>query len=268
MAGVHHWTAHHPLGRRSTRTRSSPLGRSSIRCSRGRRRCIGGLATPQQAILTNRRHVRQSDRLRDALRCVVRAPAPASAGRARRAAVPVRRRGGARDHGGGDRRAVRGRDRAGHRTGPGALVFGDGLVRRGGVLGYPADADLGAHPLRKKEGLEGTPSRACSCVASTRCSSLSASPCSRAARPRCAGSSKSRSSAPSTAPTPEWRPAVATPGGLENRPLRARPQAPSSSARSASNGISAPWGTTRTGHAASARTRRVTPPVSVAGRGP
>ncbi|MEA2290480.1 MAG: hypothetical protein QOD55_2477 [Solirubrobacteraceae bacterium] len=158
LPGIHHWTAHHPeLGAPVSSYYIEPAGAliDPMVPDEGLEG-FEGLYRPQQAILTNRRHFRQSDRFRDAFGCAIRGPAPARDELADRDVRPYFF---------GDEVApgitaveigVIGADETAlHVThGDGAIAFADGLVRPAGALGYPADDDLGAHPLRKKKGLK------------------------------------------------------------------------------------------------------------------
>ena len=119
---------------------------------------FAGLAQPQQAILTNHRHLRQSDTFREAFDCVVRAAAkrlkenlPGADVRAFEFGDEVAPGVFAIEIG-----VFRDDETALHITyDEGAMAFGDALVRpAGGPLAYPSDDDLGAHPLRKRKGLK------------------------------------------------------------------------------------------------------------------
>ena len=159
LPGVHHWTTHHEeLGATVSSYYVEPAGAliDPMVPEEGLD-LFEGLGTPQQALLTNHRHFRQSDRFREAFGCVVRAAAK-----------------GLQEHlGGRDVRAYEWGDEVAPGVtaieigviaqdegalhialGEGAIAFGDALVRPAGALGYPADDDLGAHPLRKKKGLK------------------------------------------------------------------------------------------------------------------
>jgi hypothetical protein len=158
LPGIHHWTTHHAeLGATVSSFYVEAAGAliDPMVPAEGLE-AFEGLPTPQQAIITNRRHFRQSDRFREAFGCVVRGPAPA---RDELDALDVR------PYWFGDEVAygvtaveidVIGRDETALHIahGAGAVAFGDALVRPGGVLGFPADEDLGAHPVRKKKGLK------------------------------------------------------------------------------------------------------------------
>jgi hypothetical protein len=158
LPGIHHWTAHDDeLGAPVSSYYIEPAGAlvDPMVPDEGLE-AFDGLATPQQVVLTNHHHFRQSDRFRDAFGCALRGPAPARDVLADRDVRP---------YWFGDEVApgvtaveigvIAEDETALHVThASGAIVFADGLVRPAGVLGYPSDDDLGAHPLRKKKGLK------------------------------------------------------------------------------------------------------------------
>jgi hypothetical protein len=158
MPGVHHWTAHDAdLGAPVSSYYVEPAGAlvDPMVPAEGMD-AFAGMAPPQQVVLTNHHHFRDSDRFREAFGCVVRAVAPACEELVGHDVRPFFF---------GDEVApgvtaveigvIAGDETALHIAhAAGAIGFGDGLVRPAGILGYPADDDLGAHPLRKKKGLK------------------------------------------------------------------------------------------------------------------
>jgi hypothetical protein len=159
LPGIHHWTAHHDeLGTRVSSYYVEPAG-ALIDPMVPDEGLDGfqGLATPQQVVLTRARHFRQSDRFAEAFGCVIRVAAPARDDLADRDARPFWF---------GDEVApgvtaveidVIGEDETALHVayGPGAVAFGDALTRPpGSTVAFPADDDLGAHPVRKKKGLK------------------------------------------------------------------------------------------------------------------
>ncbi|MEA2287166.1 MAG: hypothetical protein QOJ21_3209 [Solirubrobacteraceae bacterium] len=159
LPGIHHWTAHHDeFGARVSSYYVEPAGAliDPMVPDDGLDVFVS-LATPQQVVLTRARHFRHSDRFREAFGCVVRVAAPASDDLADR---------GVRPFWFGDEVApgvtaieidVIGEDETALHIahGPGAVAFGDALVRPvASPLAFLADDDLGAHPVRKKKGLK------------------------------------------------------------------------------------------------------------------
>ncbi|MEA2246461.1 MAG: hypothetical protein QOH46_990 [Solirubrobacteraceae bacterium] len=158
LPGVHHWTAHHDeLGTRVSSYYVEPAGALIDPMVPGEGLdAFEGLTTPQQVVLTRARHFRHSDRFRDAFGCVVRVAAPGRDDLAD---------GDVRPFWFGDEVApgvtaveidVIGEDETALHIAHarGAVAFGDALMRpAGSPVAFPADDDLGAHPLRKKKGL-------------------------------------------------------------------------------------------------------------------
>jgi hypothetical protein len=158
LPGIHHWTSHdEELGTPVSSYYVEPAGVliDPTVPDQGLD-AFAGLTTPQQAVLTNRRHVRESARFREAFGCAVRAPAAA---RDELAALDVRPYWPGDEVGPGviavEIDVIAEDETALHIAhGGGAIAFGDALVRPAGVLGFPADETLGAHPLRKRKGLK------------------------------------------------------------------------------------------------------------------
>lgn len=159
LPGVHHWTTHHQgLGAPVSSYYVAAAGAlvDPMVPDEGLD-AFADLPAPQQVILTSRRHFRHSDRFRDAFGCVVRGPAPSRDELADRDVRPFWF---------GDEVApgvtaleigVMAEDETALHIahGAGAMAFGHALTHPAGApLAYPADDDLGAHPVRKKKGLK------------------------------------------------------------------------------------------------------------------
>jgi len=159
LPGIHHWTAHHDeFGTRVSSYYVEPAGAlvDPVVPEEGLD-AFNGLATPQQVVLTRARHFRDSDTFREAFGCVVRAAAPARDDLEGRDVRPFWF---------GDEVApgltaieigvIAEDETALHIAhGPGAVAFGDALVHPlAAPIAFPADDDLGAHPVRKKQGLK------------------------------------------------------------------------------------------------------------------
>jgi hypothetical protein len=142
LPGIHHWTSHdEELGTPVSSSYVDPAGvLIDPTVPDEGLDPFAGLMTPQQAVLTNRRHVRESARFREASGCVVRAPAAA---RDELAALDVRPYWPGDEVGPGviavEIDVIAEDEAALHIThGGGAIAFGDAIVRPGGVLGFPA----------------------------------------------------------------------------------------------------------------------------------
>jgi hypothetical protein len=159
LPGIHHWTAHHAeLGTRVSSYYVEPAGAlvDPMVPDEGLD-AFNGLGTPQQVVLTGARHFRDSDRFREAFGCVVRAAAGATDELEGRDVRPFWF---------GDEVApgltaievgvIAEDETALHIAhGEGAVAFGEALVRpQASPIAFPADDDLGAHPVRKKKGLK------------------------------------------------------------------------------------------------------------------
>jgi hypothetical protein len=116
-----------------------------------------GMVTPQQVLLTNRRHFRHSAAFKEVFGCAIRAAAPAMPELEARGVEPF---WFGDDVGYGvtavEIAVVFPEETAVYVShGPGALAFGDGLVRpAASPLAFPADDVLGNHPDRAKHALK------------------------------------------------------------------------------------------------------------------
>jgi hypothetical protein len=159
LPGVHHWTVFHEgIRARVSSYYVEPAGAliDPMVPEEGLE-AFGGLLTPQQALLTNRHHFRHSDRFRDAFGCLVRASAPAMDDLGDRGVYPFWFGDDVAPGVTAVELGVISREETALYVGnasAGAIAFGDALVRPAGVLGFPSDRRLGAHPLNVKRGLK------------------------------------------------------------------------------------------------------------------
>jgi hypothetical protein len=159
LPGIHHWSAFHEgIRRRVHSYYVEPAGAliDPMVPEEGLD-AFAGMTTPQQALMSNRLHFRESDRFREAFGCVVRASAPGMDDLEGRDVRPFWF---------GDEVApgvvaveigkLCPDETAFHVThADGAIAFGDALVHPPGApLAFVADDLMGAHPVRVKQGLK------------------------------------------------------------------------------------------------------------------
>jgi hypothetical protein len=160
LPGIHHWTAFHEALRAPVHSYYvEPAGAliDPMVPEEGLEVFAGMRVRPQQALLTNRHHFRQSDRFREAFDCLVRLSA--------RALPLLERDLDVTPYTGHDEVApgivaveigVVGLDEMALHIahGEGACAFGHSLISAGGVLGYPSDDLLGNRPQKAKHELK------------------------------------------------------------------------------------------------------------------